>query len=78
MLNGVPINPTTSYRVTANVFLAEGGDGFTVFKSGTDRLTGDIDLDALVAYLGANSSAVSPLGPPPSTRIGITGTNCPP
>jgi hypothetical protein len=31
--------------VKVNSFLAEGGDGFTVLRQGTDRLGGDVDLD---------------------------------
>ena len=50
-LNGVVIDPAASYRVSVNNFLADGGDGFTVFKQGTDRLGGAQDLDALVRYL---------------------------
>ena len=37
--------------MTVNNFLADGGDGFTVLREGTDRLGGAIDLDALAAYL---------------------------
>ena len=35
-----------SYRVAMNNFLADGGDGFSVFNQGTDQLGGEIDLDA--------------------------------
>jgi 5'-nucleotidase len=52
-LNGATIDPSASYRVTMNSFLAEGGDLFTVFKEGTDPLGGAQDLDALEAYLRA-------------------------
>src|ERR1700684_4603434 len=31
-LNGQPIEPATSYRVTVNSYLSVGGDGFTVLK----------------------------------------------
>jgi 5'-nucleotidase len=55
MINGVPILPEVSYRVTMNSFLADGGDGFTVFTQGTEPLVGAADLDALVAYFGAHS-----------------------
>lgn len=58
-LNGVTINPTASYRVTCNAFLAEGGDGFSVFEHGADRLVGITDLDALLAWFAVNSP-VSP------------------
>lgn len=64
-LGGVTIDPATSYRVTVNSFLATGGDGFALFKSATMPLTGSVDIDAFVAYLGAHD----PLTPPPATRI---------
>ncbi len=64
-LNGVAIDPNASYRVTVNNFLAAGGDNFTRFTAGTDLLTGSIDLDAFVSYLGANS----PVAPGPQNRI---------
>ncbi|WP_420824110.1 bifunctional metallophosphatase/5'-nucleotidase [Thermoflavimicrobium daqui] len=49
--DGTPIDPNQTYTVTANYFLADGGDNFTVFKEGTDRVTGQSDLDALVEYV---------------------------
>ncbi len=50
-INGVDVDPAASYRVTVNNFLAGGGDNFPAFTGGTDLLTGEIDLDAFVAYL---------------------------
>ncbi len=50
-LNGKPIDPKASYRVTANAFLADGGDGFKAFKQGQNRLGGAQDLDAFEAFL---------------------------
>jgi 5'-nucleotidase len=64
MLNGVPIDPAASYRVTANNFLTTGGDGFTEFLNGTNILNGPIDLDSFVDYLGANSPIGVPAGYP--------------
>jgi 5'-nucleotidase len=64
-LGGVAIDPAATYRVTMNSFLADGGDGFTVLKQGTQRLGGETDIDALAAYLGANS----PLAVPALDRI---------
>jgi len=64
-VNGVLVDPAGSYRMTINNFLATGGDGFTVFNAGTQRLTGALDIDALVAYLGAHD----PLTLPVSGRI---------
>ncbi len=64
-INGVPVDPAVTYRVTVNNFLAGGGDGFTELINGTNLLTGGIDLDAFVAYLGAHS----PVPPGPQNRI---------
>jgi 2',3'-cyclic-nucleotide 2'-phosphodiesterase (5'-nucleotidase family) len=66
-LNGTPISPTAAYRVTVNSFLADGGDGFTILKSGTDRLTGSVDLDALEHYV----TEKSPLAPAPTNRVTV-------
>jgi 5'-nucleotidase len=64
-LNGVPIDPAATYRVTTNDFLANGGDGFTNLTHGTDRTTAPgFDIDALVAYLGTG-----PIAPGPANRI---------
>ncbi|WP_051831138.1 bifunctional metallophosphatase/5'-nucleotidase [Streptomyces violens] len=70
-LNGEPIDPAKTYRVALNEFLAGGGDGFPVFKEGTDKFVGPSDLDAFTAYLGAHSSASGPLAPPKADRITI-------
>jgi 5'-nucleotidase len=49
--DGTPIEPEQTYTVTANSFLAGGGDGFTVFNEATDKVVGPLDLDALVEYV---------------------------
>ncbi|CUR59370.1 putative 5'-Nucleotidase domain protein [metagenome] len=64
-LNGTPLDPSATYRVTVNGFLADGGDGFTVLRDGTNRVGGGVDLDAFNAYLTANS----PVAPPSPTRV---------
>ena len=64
-LNGQPLDPAASYRVTVNNFLFVGGDGFTVITQGTAPLIGAYDSDALHAYFGANS----PVGPTAADRI---------
>jgi 5'-nucleotidase len=66
-VDGVEVIPTDSFRVTMNNFLAFGGDGFTVFNQGTDRLGGDVDIDALVDYFAANEPAG--IAVPPLDRI---------
>lgn len=69
---GVLANPTDTFRVTMNNFIATGGDGFTVFNEGTSALGGAQDIDAFVDYFAANSPAgiavpaldrVVPVGP---------------
>ncbi|MGZ4107981.1 MAG: bifunctional metallophosphatase/5'-nucleotidase, partial [Tumebacillaceae bacterium] len=49
--SGENIDPSGNYSVTVNSFLASGGDKFTVLVEGTNRVTGPVDLDALVNYV---------------------------
>ncbi|MEV4974795.1 bifunctional metallophosphatase/5'-nucleotidase [Streptomyces scopuliridis] len=70
-LNGEAIDPAKTYRVAMNEFLGGGGDGFTVFAQGKNKLVGPSDLDLFNAYLAANSSAQAPLAPPAANRITI-------
>ncbi len=62
-IHGAPLDPAKSYRVTVNSFLAAGGDGFSVLKEGTARITGVKDITALTAYLTKTSSLAAPLDP---------------
>ncbi|MEU9900010.1 esterase-like activity of phytase family protein [Streptomyces phaeochromogenes] len=64
-LNGAPLKPDATYRVTANTFLAAGGDGFTTFDEGTDTVGGGDDIAALTDYLTAHS----PIAPPGTDRV---------
>jgi 5'-nucleotidase len=66
-LNGVAINPASTYIVTANNFLADGGDNFTTFGTLNPalRLDGGNDLEALANYL----AAFSPVEPPSTDRV---------
>jgi len=68
LLNGAPIDPAASYRVTVNSFLADAGDNFSVLAQGTDRLGGDVDLDAVEKYFDAQ---VGPVAPPAQDRITV-------
>ncbi|RKG56373.1 bifunctional metallophosphatase/5'-nucleotidase [Corallococcus sp. AB011P] len=68
-INGVTVDPAANYRVTANNYIASGGDGFQGFAEGTNRLGGAVDSDALEAYLKAHSSQASPLPAPALNRI---------
>ena len=68
-LNGTVIDPTKTYRVAMNSFLATGGDSFAAFKNGTNPVTGPVDVDTSVSYFGTHS----PVSPPEAnhaTKIG--------
>ena len=65
-VDGRPLAPDTRVRLTVNSFLAAGGDGFTVFVEGTDRVVGPPDLEALVEYLRPTldgAALAKPTGP---------------
>jgi 5'-nucleotidase len=64
-IGGVVVDKAASYRVVMNNFMADGGDGYTVFRSCTNPLGGEVDIDAFGRYLLAHS----PLAPPPLNRI---------
>jgi 5'-nucleotidase len=59
-IDGKPLDPARSYRVTVNNFLASGGDNFTVLKRGSNPVDGGLDLDATEAYLKTNPPVPQP------------------
>jgi 5'-nucleotidase len=63
------ITTTSTYRVVVNNFMADGGDGYSVFRACTEPLGGEVDLDAFERYLGAHP----PLAPPTLNRIEKVG-----
>ncbi|GAB3033208.1 hypothetical protein GCM10011376_31130 [Nocardioides flavus (ex Wang et al. 2016)] len=73
-LNGKAIEPTTSYSVTANSFLAAGGDNFFAFRQATaKRDTGKVDLQAMVDYMADAAKSGVPVPVDSSQRqIGVT------
>jgi 5'-nucleotidase len=73
---GVVLEPARRWRVTVNSFLASGGDGYTLLRSGTERLGGAQDIDALAAYLAPYLAPHAPydarlpaLGEPRQVRV---------
>ncbi|MEU0402384.1 5'-nucleotidase C-terminal domain-containing protein [Streptomyces sp. NPDC006197] len=69
-VDGQPVAPNTTYRVVLNEFLANDGNGFTVFGGITAREGGEMtDLEALVAHLETTTSATAPAAPPAPGRI---------
>ena len=58
--DGRPVEEFTRYRVAANNFIADGGDGYSVLLEGANRReTGIVDLDAF-----RRSFAAGPVEPP--------------
>jgi len=64
-VDGTPVDPNGSYRVSVNNFLAAGGDGFAELTKGTNLAGGPVDLDAFTAYLAAHPN----LAPPAADRV---------
>ena len=60
---GAALNPSATYSVTCNNFLAGGGDNFTAFKEGSNQIGGAVDLDALIDYVKDNGTVATPTGP---------------
>ncbi len=58
-LNDQPIDAGKQYAVVVNSFMADGGDGYTVLKSGTQRQLLGGDIDAMEAYMVANGAKLS-------------------
>ena len=59
-IGGVAMSPATTYRVTVNSFLADGGDNYTVLRQGTNRVAGNVDTDAFENYLKGNPAGIAP------------------
>ncbi|HSO01085.1 MAG TPA: 5'-nucleotidase, partial [Gaiellaceae bacterium] len=68
-IDGTPISPLASYRVTLNNFIATGGDGFSTFLGCTNPLGGEIDLDAFVRYV--DEGTPPGISPGPQNRISV-------
>ena len=51
-----PVGPADTIRFVTNDFMFTGGDGYTAFQQGTNvKQTGDLLLDVVIGYIGANS-----------------------
>jgi 5'-nucleotidase len=66
-LDGVPVADDIVYRVATNSFLAAGGDNFTRFRDGANRVGGPQDIDVLERHIAALGAQPPPL--PPTNRI---------
>ena len=59
-LGGVAIEMGKTYRVGVQNFLADGGDSFTAFTQGTNRLGAGEDLTVFVDYLRSHPGLTAP------------------
>jgi len=51
-----PINPSATYRVVTNSFMLNGGDGYSVFTQGKNKIdTGFLQSDVVIEYIAAKS-----------------------
>lgn len=57
--NGKPIDKAATYSVTVNSYLAEGGDKFSIFTQGANKVVGPKDIQALTDYLQSLPQPVS-------------------
>jgi 5'-nucleotidase len=69
LIKGAPLVKTQTYRVVCNSFLSDGGDGFSTFAAGTNKVVGGLDIDAFADYLEAFTAANGPWAPPATARI---------
>jgi 5'-nucleotidase len=74
MKDGVPIDRESTYTVTTNSFLAEGGDGFTVFRDAPGTVMEAEDIDVLVSHI---KNLPQPFTASIENRIGRTETKIP-
>ncbi len=62
-IQGKALNLSANYRITANAFLADGGDNFAVLKQAKNRQDSGIrDITALIDYLMAMDKLGTPAG----------------
>ncbi|MHB8631400.1 MAG: 5'-nucleotidase C-terminal domain-containing protein, partial [Candidatus Limnocylindria bacterium] len=64
-VGGAPLDDAKLYHVVTIDYLYGGGDGHTEFKAATNVIYGDIEVDAVAAYMTAHS----PLDPKVEGRI---------
>jgi 5'-nucleotidase len=69
-LDGKPIDPAATYRITVNNFLAAGGDSFATLARMRDTQVAPMtDVEALEAWLQADPPRAAPL----DNRVSIVG-----
>ena len=59
-VNGAPLEPERTYRVTTNSFLAEGGDGYAAFRAGAVEARDDVLSALVLAHVRARGTVDLP------------------
>ncbi len=70
MLDGVPVDPAGTYRVT----LSDYDTDRPPLAPAKDRVIGEVDVDVLGTYLGSNGSQARPYAAPMDSRV--SGNGC--
>lgn len=71
-INGSPIDPNRTYKVTTNSYMAAGGDGYAAFKKAAALYdTSAFQRDVVIEYIQSLNGAIKP---EPKGRINIIGS----
>jgi 5'-nucleotidase len=73
LADGTAVDPAATYTVAENSFLATGGDGFTVFKDGTEVTSFGTDIDAFEHHVEGLAQPFAIPDPAAAPRIIKTG-----
>lgn len=60
-IDGREVTRAGRYRVVANNFLVDGGDGYAGLRDGTERVGGPLDVEALERYVATRETRASPI-----------------
>ncbi|WP_240359557.1 bifunctional metallophosphatase/5'-nucleotidase [Pyxidicoccus trucidator] len=73
-INGKPLDPTGTYKIAVNDYIAKGGSGFNVLKRNTTRIETGISLrDSLIGYMQSFCTCEDILAGNATSK---TGTRC--
>ncbi len=62
-VNGQPLDDARAYRLVVNNFMADGGDGQSVLRQGSERVSIGVDIDAMVELLTENPAVMTQIAP---------------
>ncbi len=75
-INGQPIDPNKTYKILANNYVAEGGDGYVVLKESIDTFNTSLLMsDVVIDYIQAQGGTIAPQIDGRITVIGGVATN---